>query len=293
MESITPSTISSPANQWIFEPSAFPVSLVNAVGAILEDVAEKIEEVRVIAHNKCPWALYRSKSGHRCAQFIPRNKFSGYHYNILHDGAILTDLANGEQYSTNGHCCDCDDFTNWCYATGEKCEHMIKLDEHMAELAAAEALPPAPARAAEPLKIDLRDLPLDCDLVDSQNWLRTDLQQFFVMVPEKTPRAVYKKIIGQISESLTGSEILAYTDRAIVKGQKFSTTYDAVAFLMRSVGLQPERNWKLAPLQPNEIFPPDTDYDLDYNLSPGDRLTVKWAGQEDGVYVDEDGCIPW
>ena len=96
MESITQSNISSPANQWIFESSAFPVNLVNAVQAILEDVAEKIEEVRVMAHNKCPWALYLSRSGHRCAQFIARKKFSGLHLNLLLDGAIITDLATGE-----------------------------------------------------------------------------------------------------------------------------------------------------------------------------------------------------
>jgi hypothetical protein len=64
MESISQSTTSSAANQWIFHSIAFPVNLVSAVKAILE--------------------------------FIARRKFSGFHFNVLHDGAILTDLATGE-----------------------------------------------------------------------------------------------------------------------------------------------------------------------------------------------------
>ncbi|MBW4496240.1 MAG: hypothetical protein KME26_24825 [Oscillatoria princeps RMCB-10] len=54
MEGIIKSHTSSQKNQWIFEPSAFPANLLKAVKAILEDIADEIEEVRVMAHNKCP-----------------------------------------------------------------------------------------------------------------------------------------------------------------------------------------------------------------------------------------------
>jgi hypothetical protein len=293
MESISLSTTSSAANQWIFHSSAFPVNLVSAVKAILENVADEIEEVRVIERNKCPWALYRSKSGHRCAQFIARRKFSGFHFNVLHDGAILTDLATGEEHTTNGCCCSCDEYSNWCGDFNEKCEHMIALDKHMAELAPAEPLPPAPAEPEQRVKIDLNDVPPDSELIEAENWDRTGNQQFFVRVPQKTPRTIFKKIIGRISESFTGSEILAYTSDQIVGGQSFSTTYDAVAFVMRSFGLKPFPNWKLMPLEQDERFSPDTDEDLDYLLQPGDRGPINKPKSDDDDDVDEDGCIPW
>jgi hypothetical protein len=294
MESITKSNTSSAANQWIFvEPSAFPVNLANAVKAILEDVADEIEEVRVMAHNKCPWAVYRSKSGHRCAQFIARRKFSELHFNLLHDGAIVTDLATGEQYSTTPYICSCDDFINWYCGTGQKCEHIIKLEEHTAKLAAAEAevLPPAPAAPHQRVEIDLNDLPEDCEAVDTAGWDGSGLRQFWIYVPDRSRKVRVKRDIGRISEWLTDSAILAYTPEQIVGGRQFSTTFDAVAFLMRHSGLQPYRRQTAEFVEPEEVLPPDRDEDLDWHLGEGDRSLKKKA--EDSVYVDDDGCIPW
>lgn len=293
MESINQSTTSSQANQWIFESSAFPVNLANAVKAILEDVADEIEEVRVMAHNNCPWALYRSKSGHRCAQFIARRKFSGLHLNLLHDGAIVTDLATGEQYNTTPYSCSCDDFINWHCDTGQKCEHIIKLEEHKAELAAAEAaaLPPEPAAPPQRVEIDLNDLPEDCEAVDATGWDGSGLRQFWIYVPDRSRKVRVRRNIGRISEWPIGSAILAYTQGQIVGGRQFSTTFDAVAFLMRHSGLQPYHRRTAEFVEPEEVLPPDRDEDLDWHLSKGDRSLKKKA--EDSVYVDDDGCIPW
>jgi hypothetical protein len=296
MESITESNTSSAANQWIFvEPSAFPVNLANAVKAILKDVADEIEEVRVMAHNKCPWAVYRSKSGHRCAQFIARRKFSELDFNLLHDGAIVTDLATGEQYSTSPYSCSCDDFINWCAGTRHKCDHIIKLKEHTAKLAAAEAeaLPPAPAAPQQRVEIDLNDLPEDCEAVDVPDWDGSGLRQFWIYVPDRIGKVRFKRYIGRISEWISGSVILAYTPEQIVGGGQFNTTFDAVAFLMRQSGLQPERRQKLEFCEREEVLAPDRDEDLDLHLSPGDRGETRKANPEEPGYVDDDGCIPW
>ncbi|WP_017715450.1 hypothetical protein [Kamptonema formosum] len=295
MNSITQSNISSSANQWIFESSAFPLNLVNAVKAILEDVAEKIEEVRVMAHNKCPWALYLSKSGHRCAQFIARRKFSGLHLSLLLDGAIITDLATGEQYSATPHSCTCDDFINWHCATGDKCEHIIKLEEHTAELvpAEAEALPPAPAAPQERVEIDLNDLPASCEAIEATGWDGSAHRQYWVFAADESRNTRSKRDIGRISEWRTGTDILAYVPDQIAGGRKFSTTFDAVAFLMYRCGLQPCRRWTGEFIEPEEKVSPDRDEDLDYHLSPGDRLPPRRAWSEGSEYMDDDGCIPW
>lgn len=53
-------------------------SLIHVVSCVLEDIASQVLEVRMMLRNKCPWALYISKtSGQRCATFIARSKFKG------------------------------------------------------------------------------------------------------------------------------------------------------------------------------------------------------------------------
>lgn len=80
--------------------SAMPAKLIDAVGCILEDVAEKVRVFGVTRRTKVPYVSYVNKAGKVVSGFLKReilSKFKGNHFGFKNRCFIITQLETGEQ----------------------------------------------------------------------------------------------------------------------------------------------------------------------------------------------------
>lgn len=109
-------------------------NLINAVSCVLEDIASKVVEVRMMLRNKCPWALYVSKAtGRRWSTFIARRKFKGYHLKFYTDCAICTNLDTGKQHRVKLDSCTCSAFVSQ-QSEIEPCKHIQMVRRKIEEI---------------------------------------------------------------------------------------------------------------------------------------------------------------
>jgi predicted nucleic acid-binding Zn finger protein len=215
-------------------------SLIHVVSCVLEDIASQVLEVRMMLRNKCPWALYISKtSGQRCATFISRSKFKGYHFKSHFNYAICTDLETGKQYKITLGGCTCEDFiAEPPDESGKKpaCKHIKALQQLGIELgssdepAQADALP----ATAERISIDEKECPKGFWLKETDN---SDVREHELFTREQTGSGPKVRSLGRLREARDGTGILAFTPRAFTS-REFETTADAIRFLARHAGIK-------------------------------------------------------
>ena len=215
-------------------------TLIHVVSCVLEDIASQVLEVRMMLRNKCPWALYTSKtSGQRCAIFISRSKFKGYHFKSDLTHAICTDLETGKQHKITLDGCTCEDFiASPPDESGKKpaCKHIKALQQLGIELvssdepAEAEALP----ATAERISIDETECPKGFWIKETDN---SDVSEHELFTREQTGSGPKVRSLGRLREAPDGTGILAFTPRAFT-GREFESTADAIRFLARYAGIK-------------------------------------------------------
>ena len=228
-------------------------NLINAVSCVLEDIASKVVEVRMMLRNKCPWALYVSKAtGRRWSTFIARRKFKGYHLKFYTDCAICTNLDTGKQHRVKLDSCTCRAFVSQ-QSEIKPCKHiqmvqrkieqigkvlLAEIDKLSVALAAVFTFTAVAVPAVEwendPVCIDIAECPKGFWLEKTPNY---QLAEYAVYCTERTNAGLKVRSIGKISETVDKDAISAMTPRDL-KDRLFPSLMDAVIFLAKYSGVK-------------------------------------------------------
>lgn len=227
-------------SQIILKPN--PESLKNAIAAVVERAVRSIKRFATALHNKCNLVVYVDWFGRTCCQFIKKNAFTGYHFEFSGNICLITNKETGDVYSVTYapvlKCCTCPAYT---YSPGPKqpCKHIKMVAELKGDLeqviAGAELNQyiegGADSIAAE---IDLNNVPKGCRLERSDDWM--SLEYYVHAWGYQNQRGIptlLQKNIGRLVQHPDG--IYAYRVRSGI-GRTFSSTNDAIAYLVRTVG---------------------------------------------------------
>lgn len=227
-------------SQIIVKPN--PENLKNAIAAVVGRAVRSIKRFATALHNKCNLVVYIDWFGRTCCQFIKKDAFTGYHFEFSGNICLITNKETGDVYAVTYaptlKTCTCKAYR---YSPQPKspCKHINMVAEHKGDLeqviAQAELNQYIEEQADSiAFEIDLNNVPKGCRLERSDDWM--SLEYYVHVWGYQNQRGIptlLMKNIGRLVQYPDG--IYAYTVRSGI-GRTFSSTTDAIAYLVRVVG---------------------------------------------------------
>ncbi len=241
----------------IFRPD--PAKLKNALAAVVGKAIASVKRFATALHNRCNLVVFTDASGRTCSTFLRRDAFTGYHFDFNAGECIVTNKETGDIYTVAFDKCTCLAFK---YAPKQQCKHQRMVAELRGELtieqAVAECNHPramtgldahycpdckksieSGTAAYETMlskskEIDLNNLPVGFSLKRTDDWFCEEYNVWaWGYKNERGVPRIIQKHLGRLVQHPDG----IYTYR-VASGiaRTFSTTRDAIAYLVRVVG---------------------------------------------------------
>lgn len=234
-------------SQIILKPN--PENLKNAIAAVVGRAVTSVKRFATALHNKCNLVVYVDWFGRTCCQFIKKDALTGYHFEFSGNICLITNKQTGDVYSVTYapvlKSCTCPAY-RYSPPPKQLCKHINMVAELKGDL--EQAITPSRNAYAQvelnqyieeqadsiALEIDLNNVPKGCRLERSDDWM--SLEYYVHVWGYQRIRGiptVLMKNIGRLVQYPDG--IYAYTVASGI-GRTFSSTTDAIAYLVRVVG---------------------------------------------------------